>query len=30
VVCDLDRFEIHTNFTGTAKKVYAFSLTDLD
>ncbi|HQU44756.1 MAG TPA: hypothetical protein PK867_18215, partial [Pirellulales bacterium] len=26
VVCDLDRFEIHTNFTGTAKKVYAFDL----
>ena len=30
VVCDFDRFEIHTNFTGTVKKVYAFSLTDLD
>src|SRR5215211_6444349 len=30
VVCDLDRFEIHTNFTGTVKKVYAFSLADLD
>ncbi len=30
VVCDLDRFEVHTNFTGTAKKVYAFSLADLD
>lgn len=29
VVCDLDRFEVHTNFTGTAKKVYAFSLADL-
>lgn len=29
VVCDLDRFEVHTNFTGTAKKVYAFSLDDL-
>lgn len=26
VVCDLDRFEIHTNFTGTAKRVYAFDL----
>ena len=26
VVCDLDRFEIHTNFTGAAKKVYAFAL----
>jgi hypothetical protein len=30
VVCDLDRFEIHTNFTGTVKKVYTFSLADLD
>jgi hypothetical protein len=30
VVCDLDRFEIDTNFTGTVKKVYAFSLADLD
>jgi hypothetical protein len=29
VVCDLDRFEIHTNFTGTAKKVYAFRLDEL-
>ncbi len=29
VVCDLDRFEVHTNFTGTAKRVYAFSLADL-
>ena len=29
VVCDLDRFEIHTNFTGTAKKVYAFGLDEL-
>src|SRR5437868_6444119 len=29
VVCDLDRFEIHTNFTGTAKKVYAFDLAGL-
>jgi type II restriction/modification system DNA methylase subunit YeeA len=26
VVCDLDRFENHTNFTGTVKKVYAFDL----
>src|SRR6266851_2366354 len=26
VVCDLDRFEIHTNFTGTVKKVHAFDL----
>lgn len=30
VVCDLDRFEIHTNFTNTVKKVYRISLDDLD
>jgi restriction-modification enzyme MmeI-like protein len=30
VVCDLDRFQIRTNFTGTATKLYAFSLDDLD
>jgi SAM-dependent methyltransferase len=29
VVCDLNRFEIHTKFTGTAKKVYAFDLDGL-
>jgi MmeI, DNA-methyltransferase domain/MmeI, helicase spacer domain/MmeI, N-terminal domain/MmeI, target recognition domain len=29
VVCDMDRFEVHTNFTGTAKKVYAFALDGL-
>ncbi|MCJ7502762.1 MAG: class I SAM-dependent DNA methyltransferase [Acidobacteriia bacterium] len=29
VVCDLARFEVHTNFTGTAKGVYRFSLHDL-
>ncbi len=29
VVCDLERFEIHTNFTGTAKNVYRFTLQDL-
>lgn len=29
VVCDLDRFEIHTNFTGTAKTVHQFSLDGL-
>ncbi len=29
MVCDLDRFEVHTNFTGTAKKVYAFDLDGL-
>jgi len=30
VVCDLDRFEIHTNFTATKKRVYAFNLDDLN
>ena len=29
VVCDLDRFEIHTNFTDTVAKVYAFDLAGL-
>ncbi|HMA36739.1 MAG TPA: DNA methyltransferase [Chloroflexia bacterium] len=29
VVCDLQRFEVHTNFTGTAKRVYRFTLADL-
>jgi len=29
VVCDLARFEVHTNFTGTVKHVYAFDLADL-
>ena len=29
VVSDLDRFEVHTNFTGTAKKVHAFDLSGL-
>lgn len=29
VVCDLARFEVHTNFTDTAKKVYRFALDDL-
>jgi hypothetical protein len=29
IVCDLDRFEIHTNFTGTLKTVHAFDLTGL-
>lgn len=29
VTCDLDRFEIHTNFTGTPKRVYVFSLDGL-
>ena len=29
VVCDLDRFQIHTKFTGTVKKVYEFNLDGL-
>ena len=29
MVCDFDRFEVHTNYTGTVKQVYAFSLADL-
>lgn len=29
VVCDLHRFEVHTNFTGTPKQVYAFTIHDL-
>ena len=29
VVCDLNQFEVHTNFTNTVGKVYAFSLADL-
>jgi type II restriction/modification system DNA methylase subunit YeeA len=29
VVCDQDRFEVHTNFTATAKQVYSFALSDL-
>lgn len=29
VVCDLDRFIIHTNFTGTIKQEYAFDLQGL-
>lgn len=28
-MCDLDRLEVHTNFTGTAKRVYAFDLAGL-
>ena len=30
VVCDMDRFEVHTNFTGTAKVAHAFDLAGLD
>jgi len=29
VVCDLDRFEVHTNFTNTPAVVHAFTLNDL-
>ena len=29
VVCDLDRFEVHTNFTSTTKRTYEFTLDDL-
>ncbi len=29
VVCDMDRFEVHTNFTDTAKRVYVFDLAGL-
>lgn len=29
VVCDLYRFEVHTNFTSTVKRVYTFDLDDL-
>ncbi|MFN8629183.1 MAG: type IIL restriction-modification enzyme MmeI [Chloroflexota bacterium] len=29
VVCDLDRFEVHTNFTRTAPVVYSFTLVEL-
>ncbi len=29
IVCDLHRFEIHTNFTGTPKRIYAFTLSEL-
>jgi type II restriction/modification system DNA methylase subunit YeeA len=28
VVCDLNEFQVHTNFTNTAKRVYPFSLLD--
>jgi len=29
IVCDQDRFEVHTNFTGTRVQVYAFTLDNL-
>jgi type II restriction/modification system DNA methylase subunit YeeA len=30
VVCDLETFQVHTNFTATTKRVYSFSLDDLN
>jgi len=30
VVCDLVNFEVHTNFTGTPKQVYRFTIHDLE
>ena len=30
VVSDFERFEVHTNFTATRKRVYAFTLDDLN
>ncbi|HVP12702.1 MAG TPA: DNA methyltransferase, partial [Phycisphaerae bacterium] len=29
IVCDMDRFEVHTNFTDTVKQVHAFDLDGL-
>ncbi len=29
VVCDMNRFEVHTNFTNTAKQVHKFDLSDM-
>ncbi len=29
VVCDLDRFEVHTNYTNTLKHIFAFDLADI-
>ena len=29
VVCDMDRFEVHTNFNNTVKRIYRFSNFDL-
>lgn len=29
VVCDMDRFEVHTNFTNTPKQIHAFNLDGL-
>ncbi len=30
MVCDLERFQVHTNFTATTKRVYEFTLDDLN
>jgi type II restriction/modification system DNA methylase subunit YeeA len=30
IVCDMDRFVVHTNFTATAKKTYEITLDDLN
>jgi type II restriction/modification system DNA methylase subunit YeeA len=30
VVCDMNRFEVHTNFTATTKRIYSFDLSDLE
>jgi type II restriction/modification system DNA methylase subunit YeeA len=30
VVCDFERFEVHTNFTATRKRVYSFNLDELN
>ncbi len=29
IVIDMDRFEVHTNFTGTAKRIFKFNLDDI-
>ncbi|HUY95910.1 MAG TPA: type IIL restriction-modification enzyme MmeI [Terracidiphilus sp.] len=29
VVCDLETFQVHTNFTNTSERVYSFDLDDL-
>lgn len=30
VVCDLNRFEVHTNFERTRKRIYRFDLDDIE
>ena len=29
VVCDFDRYEVHTNFNNTVKRIYRFSNADI-